>query len=265
MKFAARDKRDSGFFQIDNEVLDNYDLSPLAFVLYSWLVRYAGPRTGSFFSVRTFAKKYKKGKTSIREARQELLDSGLIIEAGKDPHSGVIYFELPPVPKTTRVHTGPTPGPVETNPGSEVDPPPGPAQTPKNTNIKIQEYVHIQGAPSEEILSSLTNIYATEYFGATGRLYVHGVLEREHLRKLMIDCNLPRERVEQDFRALGKKWKSKEARFWPSTMLKYDPVLISRLDRDAAAEQNDDYEYMKSEFAKMGKDYDEYLARKQSA
>ncbi len=82
MKFSVRDKRAAGFFQIDNEVLDNYNLSPFAFLLYSWLLRYAGNKTGSYFSVRTFAEKYKKSRNTIRAARKELLDAKLICVAG---------------------------------------------------------------------------------------------------------------------------------------------------------------------------------------
>lgn len=143
-KFEIRDKREAGFWQTDNEVLDYYPLSPLAFTLYSWLLRYAGNRTGAYFSIRKFAERYRKGKETVRDARDELIAHKLIANAGSDPKTGVVYFDLLPVPKgpgsvsdPPRVPTGPTPG-------SGADRALGLAQTPKNTDTRrlSKEDVH---------------------------------------------------------------------------------------------------------------------------
>ena len=74
----VRDERRVSFFIIDNVVLDESNLSPGAFWLYSKLVRYAQGKADCFPSLNTLAKAGDCSRGTIVNWRKELVDAKLI-------------------------------------------------------------------------------------------------------------------------------------------------------------------------------------------
>lgn len=72
------DKRRHNFFIIDNAVLDNYELSPHALVVYAWLARFSDPSGRSFPSIPTVALRSRMSQPSVRKALRELVAAELV-------------------------------------------------------------------------------------------------------------------------------------------------------------------------------------------
>lgn len=122
-KIKVSDRREPGYFTIDNEILDNYNISPIAFLVYAWLSRYSGKKD-PFISISKLAKDYKKSRNTIRESVNELVDKKLI-EKTIQGNSGVSFYALLKVDKTPKsiVSDRPPPELVETTPRSVTDHP----------------------------------------------------------------------------------------------------------------------------------------------
>src|SRR3990167_5916484 len=89
-----KDKRETGYYIVDNEILDNYTLSPLAIVLYNFLCRFSGRDSKeAFLSMSAFSKRYKCGRNTIKKSRDELI-SRKIISGGKLNAKGIQVFTL---------------------------------------------------------------------------------------------------------------------------------------------------------------------------
>ncbi len=99
-----------------------------------------------------------------------------------------------------------------------------------------------------EVASILLKEFSSEYFNATGKLYKHGTIEREHLITTMREYNLDYAHVSQYFQALGVRWKRDDSKFWPKSILKFDGLLMARLDGDTSVEENE----MKQMMAEAG-------------
>jgi len=93
----SSDKRDPGFFNIDNELIDNYQLSDTAFYIYCKLIRHSGIQ--SYVSVKELSKKLKRGKSTIINQIQDLINKGLIEKSNLKSGSGAIIYNILPVKK----------------------------------------------------------------------------------------------------------------------------------------------------------------------
>lgn len=101
---TGTDERKHDFFQVDNEVIDNYDLSPLAGWLYMIVVRLINDKTDTAFpSLVTLSRRAKMSKPSVIKFLLELEEKKLIvIERRKKPgkkESEVNHYRLLPVNK----------------------------------------------------------------------------------------------------------------------------------------------------------------------
>ena len=93
-RIALRDKRQDGWFRIDNEVYD-LGLSCEAMAMYCALARYANNNTESaFFSGKSFKERHKIGHQKYKAARQELIDNNLIRLTGEQTECGAPFYEL---------------------------------------------------------------------------------------------------------------------------------------------------------------------------
>ncbi len=88
------DSRRQGFFIVDNEIVDVYDLSLVAFAVYSHLVRWAGVKK-PVLKINWFAKRFRIGRSKVREGLSELESRGLICPAGYDQDGSPVYEILP--------------------------------------------------------------------------------------------------------------------------------------------------------------------------
>lgn len=79
------DGRTLPFIAIDNVVLDEYNLTPNAFMLYALIVRYTNKRRGvAWPSTATLAKRMQVTRPTVHKALGELIEKGLITkESGK--------------------------------------------------------------------------------------------------------------------------------------------------------------------------------------
>jgi hypothetical protein len=85
---TVSDRRKWNFFQVNNEILDNYDLSLGAYWLYSKILRHSGVKDCCFLSLNRLAKDCRLGgneasqrgvsRQSIINWRQQLIDKKLI-------------------------------------------------------------------------------------------------------------------------------------------------------------------------------------------
>jgi predicted transcriptional regulator len=84
------DQREPGFFIIDNEVIENYDLGPFAGWLYVVIVKHINRQTNKTFpSIATLAEKAGMSKPSVIKYLSELENKNLIrIERSRDPETG---------------------------------------------------------------------------------------------------------------------------------------------------------------------------------
>ena len=90
---SGQDERNIGFFHIDNEVLDNYALTPYSFMLYGILVRFVNKKKGyAFPSTQTIATKMKSSRPTVSKTIKELEEKKLIrVERSR---AGNHYFIL---------------------------------------------------------------------------------------------------------------------------------------------------------------------------
>lgn len=242
-EISPRDKRRTGFFIVDNEVLDNYNLSPLAFTLYSWLIRYSSG-SGAFLSVRAFAKRYGAGKETIRKAMRELTSTGLIVASGKS-ESGSHYYDLLPVDKTGPAQAHP--GLSQTHPGSVVDPPPGLSQTPKKTQEKKTKKEDTQGTPP--FLKEYQQQYLTR-FKTLPRITLK---EIDCAAGTIRDYRLTEQEAVDYVRLWGEQWRE-DLKYWPASLLKFDGELLTRLDKIKALAQDEDADLL-AEMKRLFPDY----------
>lgn len=99
-EISVRDKRRPGFFSIDNEVLDDFRLSPMALTVYCHMARWSGDWDNVPFQTTTaLAKRYTKGRATIVAAVKELTDAKLLRLAYIEEKTNVRHYELLPVPK----------------------------------------------------------------------------------------------------------------------------------------------------------------------
>lgn len=93
-KISIRDKRDSKWFWVNNEIYD-MKLSCEALAMYCAIARYANNNTEkSYFSGKRFKAHHKIGHAKLEAARAELLANNLIKETGGKNVSGALYYEL---------------------------------------------------------------------------------------------------------------------------------------------------------------------------
>ncbi|HOV14773.1 MAG TPA: helix-turn-helix domain-containing protein [Spirochaetota bacterium] len=78
MSDIITDKRKTGFFMVDNEVLDDYSLSPYDFMVYCSFLKYAGNKNFCFPSLNTLAEKLKISKPQIIKSIKILEQKKLI-------------------------------------------------------------------------------------------------------------------------------------------------------------------------------------------
>ena len=78
MQDRLRDRRNLGFFQIENAIVDSEEFTMAEKMAYMVLVRYAGNGNVAFPSVATIAKKMGCGETTARKAIKGLEDKGVI-------------------------------------------------------------------------------------------------------------------------------------------------------------------------------------------
>jgi len=94
IKRKVRDRRQPGFFTIDNEVYD-LGLSCEALALYSAIARFANNSTESaYFSGKKWKKHHKVGHAKLSAAMRELTAHKLIFDTGEKTLVGASYFEL---------------------------------------------------------------------------------------------------------------------------------------------------------------------------
>lgn len=88
------DKRRHSFFIIDNEVLDDYQLSEPALVYYAWLCRHA-KHSKAYSSKSEKARRYSTGTKKWLAAERELIDKQLVKKTGQTDQGATIYDILP--------------------------------------------------------------------------------------------------------------------------------------------------------------------------
>ena len=102
------DKRQPGFFIIDNEVLDDYGLKEIEFFIYSKIMRHSNKNGKGYFSLRKLKKLMKWGNTTVSGCVKALVDKKLVLAELK---KGIGYeFEVLPVVKKNRSPVGNTQG-----------------------------------------------------------------------------------------------------------------------------------------------------------
>lgn len=94
VKIGIRDRREPGFFTIDNEVYD-LGLSCEAMTFYAAISRYA--HNGSekaYFSGKKWKKHHRVGHKKLSDAMRELISKQLIRKTEEKTKVGAVYFEL---------------------------------------------------------------------------------------------------------------------------------------------------------------------------
>jgi len=169
-KINSVDSRRFSFFIIDNEVLDNFQLSPLEFTVYSHLVRYAGNKREAYLSNSKLAKDYQKSRRSIINALKVLCEKDLICKKTQSNGNGLNEYIIQNVPKKQQgadpVPPGNTPCSATIHPCSPTEHPPVPPGNTKKTlinntyiNTKKEDAKKIPPSPQAKgIIESLKKI-----------------------------------------------------------------------------------------------------------
>lgn len=88
MQDNLRDRRNLGFFQIENALVDSEEFTMAEKMAYMVLVRYAGKDNAAFPSVATLAKKMGCGETTARKAIKGLEEKGVITKETRKKSNG---------------------------------------------------------------------------------------------------------------------------------------------------------------------------------
>ena len=137
-----KDERRRSFFMVDNEVLDDYDLSVGAFWLYSTICRESMGKGKWSPRLNELAKKPRSGKSKgvtpncLRNWREELVVKNLIrIEEHEGQPSTCIILDVPKKSKGSNAEVNPSTT-VDTHPSSTVE---GLDQNPSTTVSTIKK------------------------------------------------------------------------------------------------------------------------------
>jgi hypothetical protein len=138
-------KKNIRFYQLDNEILLDYDLSTYALILYNWISMYAFSG-GAYISKSKLAKKYKVSRNRFIDAEKELIDKYLIKKTGYKA-GGPACYELLQVKK--RVFSDGTPQeepvPGENKGCSEAEQEPVPGENINNTYNNTNNNINGKG------------------------------------------------------------------------------------------------------------------------
>ena len=94
LKIGIRDKRQPGWYQIDNEVYD-LGLSCEGLAIYNAIARYANNDTEkAYFSGKKWKRHHKVGHGKLVSGMRELISHRLIAPTGSKTPVGAAYFEL---------------------------------------------------------------------------------------------------------------------------------------------------------------------------
>lgn len=94
IKVGIRDKRQPGWYQIDNEVYD-LGLSCEGLAIYNAIARYANNETEkAYFSGKKWKKHHRVGHGKLCSGIRELLSHKLIAATGSKTSVGALYYEL---------------------------------------------------------------------------------------------------------------------------------------------------------------------------
>ena len=107
------DNREPGYFQVDNEVMDDYGLDEIAFYLYSKVCRHAFNNKNCYFSLAKLKKKLKWGNSTVSKALNTLKRKKLV-STERVEGKGYRFFLLPVKKKTL-----PPTGTVDDNPSPD--------------------------------------------------------------------------------------------------------------------------------------------------
>jgi len=106
-EIELNDKREPGFFTVDNEILNDYDLSIDSFYYYCNLLLH--DYTGKAYKSKSaLAKKHGIGRQRFINAERELIEKKLIAPSGKN-ENGIMIFDILKVKKSYPLSRGITP------------------------------------------------------------------------------------------------------------------------------------------------------------
>lgn len=94
MKVKIRDRRNPGWYYINNEV---YDSAPSceALAIYNAIARYANNETErAYFSGKKWKRHHKVGHSKLAQGMRWLIDMKLIAATGNKTRDGAVYFDL---------------------------------------------------------------------------------------------------------------------------------------------------------------------------
>lgn len=251
------DEREIGYFQIDNEILEDYTLSPLALTVYCHLVKWSAAKTRTgYASVTSICERYSKGRATVVAAFKELLTANLIQHRATSDR-GVKRYGILKVPKSGVLpqntysgaeqevfydRTGPVPGQntrkKEQRKIKETSKIPASAALPKDSESSLSprhlsdtetevptapKKVARGGAPHPDH-HRLMSVFHTLHLEAFGEKPALGPRDGAAL-KAMLAAHGP-EAVEQKARALARVSKEAKGGFWKCAIL--PSVLQSR-------------------------------------
>ncbi len=163
------DKRQPGFFIIDNEILDDYRLDEIQLFLYCKISRHSNRYGRGYFSLGKLKKLMRWGNTTVADAIKVLVGKNLILA---DLKTGLGYsFEMLPVIKKNPSSSGNTP-PTPSSSGNDPSPT-GRSTLPPTGNkedLTKEKNIKEDGAPGVDFQESPPaheEVYKNIYQGGT--------------------------------------------------------------------------------------------------